>query len=47
MKDDRCTYVILAKLGSAYSIFVSTFYATIETLGDSYQDPTLESFVNL
>jgi hypothetical protein len=44
MKDDRCIYVILAKLGSAYSIFVSTFYATREALGGSYQAPTLESF---
>jgi hypothetical protein len=27
MKDDQCIYVILAKLGSAYFVFVSTFYA--------------------
>jgi hypothetical protein len=37
-------YSILAKLGSAYSMFVSTFYATKEALGTSYQKPTLESF---
>jgi hypothetical protein len=41
---DRCIYVILAKLGSAYSVFVSTFYATREALGSSYQKPSLESF---
>jgi hypothetical protein len=37
VKDDRCIYVILANLGSAYSVFVSTFYATEEALGSSYQ----------
>jgi hypothetical protein len=42
--EDRCIYVILAKLGSAYSIFVSTFYATKEALGSAYQKPSLESF---
>jgi hypothetical protein len=40
----QCIYVILAKLGSAYYVFVSTFYATREALGGSYQAPTLESF---
>jgi hypothetical protein len=44
MNDERCIYVIFAKLSSAYYIFVSTFYATIEALGNSYQDPTLEYF---
>jgi hypothetical protein len=44
MKDDRCIYVILAKLGSAYYTFVSTFHSTKETLGDSYTSPSLESF---
>jgi hypothetical protein len=44
MKDDQCIYVILAKLGSAYSIFVSTFHSTREALGDSYTPPSLESF---
>jgi hypothetical protein len=43
-KDDRCIYVILAKLGSEYFVFVSTFYATKETLGKAYQAPTLQSF---
>jgi hypothetical protein len=33
MKDDQCIYVILANLGSAYFIFVSTFHSTREALG--------------
>jgi hypothetical protein len=44
LKEDRCIYVILSKLGSAYSIFVSTFYATREALGSAYKKPSLESF---
>jgi hypothetical protein len=28
MKEDICIYDILSNLGSAYSVFVSTFYAT-------------------
>jgi hypothetical protein len=34
MKDDRCIYVIISKLGSAYSIFISSFYVTKKSLGD-------------
>jgi hypothetical protein len=44
MKEPRCIYLILSKLGSAYSVFVSTFYAMKEALGDAYVAPTLESF---
>jgi hypothetical protein len=44
LKDDRCIYVIIAKIGSAYFIFVSTFYATEEALGSVYKEPTLEYF---
>jgi hypothetical protein len=44
LKEDRCIYVILAKLGSAYYVFVSTFYATREALGSAYKQPSLESF---
>jgi hypothetical protein len=44
LEEERCIYIILAKLGSAYSMFVSTFYATREALGTSYQKLTLESF---
>jgi hypothetical protein len=36
MKDDRCIYDIIVNLGIAFSIFVSTFYFTRETLGNSY-----------
>jgi hypothetical protein len=44
LKEDRCIYGILSKLDSAYSIFVSTFYATREALGSAYKEPSLESF---
>jgi hypothetical protein len=37
MKEDRCKYDILSKLGSAYPVFVSTFYATRESLGSAYK----------
>jgi hypothetical protein len=47
MGDDRCIYIILSKLGSAYYVFLSTFYATREALGGAYQALTLESFVIL
>jgi hypothetical protein len=36
-KEDRCIYVILSKLGSAYFVFVSTFYATREAQGSDYK----------
>ena len=45
MEEERCIYLILSKLGSAYSVFVSTFYAMREALGEeAYETPTLESF---
>ena len=44
MKEERCIYLIFSKLGSAYSVFVSTFYAMKEALGKAYVEPTLESF---
>jgi hypothetical protein len=44
MKEERCIYLILSKLGSAYSVFVSTFYDMKEALGKAYVQPTLESF---
>ena len=44
MDEERCIYLILYKLGSAYSVFVSTFYAMRESLGKSYQKPTFDSF---
>jgi hypothetical protein len=37
-------YDILAKLGSVYFVFVSTFYATREALGTTYKQPSLKSF---
>jgi hypothetical protein len=44
LDNEHCIYIILTTLGSPYSLFVSTFYATRESLGISYQKPTLESF---
>jgi hypothetical protein len=44
MKEECCIYLILSKLGSAYFVFVSTFYAMKEALGKAYVEPTLESF---
>jgi hypothetical protein len=44
MEEQRCIYLILSRLGSAYSMFVSTFYAMKEALGKAYVKPTLESF---
>jgi hypothetical protein len=44
VKEYRCIYAILAKPGNAYSVFVSTFYTTKETLMSAYKKPSLESF---
>jgi hypothetical protein len=44
MEEECCIYLILSKLGSAYSMFVSTFYAMREALSKSYEKPTLDSF---
>jgi len=44
LEEEHCIYIILSKLGSAYSVFVSTFYTMREALGKAYKKPTLESF---
>jgi hypothetical protein len=44
MEEECCIYLILSKLGSAYYVFLYTFYSMREALGKSYQKPTLESF---
>jgi uncharacterized Rmd1/YagE family protein len=44
LKEDRYIYVILVKLDSAYYVFVSTFYASKETLWSAYKKPSFESF---
>jgi hypothetical protein len=44
MEEERCIYLILFKIGSAYSVFVYTIYAMREALGIAYKKPTLESF---
>jgi transposase InsO family protein len=44
MEEEHCIYLILSKLGSAYSVFVYTFYAMREALWKDYEKLTLESF---
>jgi hypothetical protein len=44
IKEDQCIYIILSKLGNAYYVFVSTFYATRDALENAYKDPNIESF---
>jgi hypothetical protein len=45
MEEERFIYLILSKLGSAYSVFVSIFYAMREALGEeAYEKPSLKSF---
>jgi len=45
MEENLCIYLILSKLGSTYFVFVSTFYAMREALGEEdYEKPNLESF---
>jgi hypothetical protein len=45
MEDEHWIYLILSKLCSAYSMFVSTFYVMREALGEeTYEKPNLESF---
>jgi hypothetical protein len=44
MEEECCICLILSKLGSAYSMFVSNFYSMRESLGKAYEKPTLESF---
>ena len=44
MEEERCIHLILSKLGSAYYVFVYTFYTMQEALGEAYQKPTLYKF---
>jgi hypothetical protein len=44
LDDKHYIYINIAKIGSAYFVFVFTFNATKEALGSSYKKPTLESF---
>jgi hypothetical protein len=44
MEDDQYIHVILANLGIAYYVFVSTFYLSRESLVNSYMEPSLKSF---
>ena len=42
--DEKLILSILSKLGPKYSIFVSTFYATMDALGSAYKMPSLDEF---
>jgi hypothetical protein len=47
--NDPIIYVIIAKLGATYSIFISSFHSIREALvsqGDTYKMPSYESFSN-
>jgi hypothetical protein len=44
MEEECCIYIVISKLGSAYYVFISTFYVMREALGKAYKRPTLESF---
>jgi hypothetical protein len=44
VEEECCIYIILSKLGSAYYVFLSTFYVMREALVKSYQKPILDSF---
>jgi hypothetical protein len=44
---DRFIYLTLSKLGIAYFVFVSTFYAMQEALGAAYQKPNLDNFCDV
>ena len=42
--DEQLILSILSKLGPKYSIFVSTFYATMDALDSAYKMPSLVKF---
>ena len=44
IEEDCCIYLILSNLGTAYSVFLSTFYAMQEALGTTYKKLSLENF---
>ena len=43
--DEQLILPILSELGHEYSIFVSTFYATMDALGSAYKMPSLDEFL--
>jgi len=42
--DDECIFLILSKLRGPYQIFSSTFYSTMDALGDRHRMPSFEIF---
>lgn len=42
--DDECIFLILSKLRGQYQIFSSTFYSTMDALGNRHQMPSFETF---
>ena len=43
--DEKLILSILSKLGPEYSIFISTFYATMDALGSANKMPSLDEFL--
>ena len=43
-KDEQFVFPILSKLDLDYSIFVSTFHVTSNSLGDTWKMPSLDEF---
>jgi hypothetical protein len=44
--DDECIFLVLSKLKGQYQIFSSTFYSTMDALGDRHRMPSFEIFCN-
>lgn len=42
--DNECIFLILSKLKGSYQVFSSTFYSTMDALGDDFKMPTFEKF---
>ena len=42
--NNECIFLILSKLKGSYQAFSSTFYKTMDTLGDDFKMPTFEKF---
>ena len=42
--DHECIFLILSKLRGQYQLFYSTFYSTMDALGDRFRMPTFETF---
>jgi hypothetical protein len=45
--DDECIFLILSKLKGPFQVFSSTFYSTMDALGDEFKMPSFELFVSV